>query len=75
MIAFDLCIDGRNFTIFQPITVDTIRGALASREHERGPICGDWNYGCTLFLLREGKPELLLAPGRPDRFGFQSFGF
>jgi len=59
----------------QPITVETIRAALASREHERGPICGDWNYGCTIFLLREGRPELQLAPGRPDRFGFQSFGF
>jgi hypothetical protein len=57
------------------IDVPTIRDALASRDDWLGPICGDWNYGCTVFLLEEGSPELQLAPGRPDRYGFQSFGF
>ncbi len=56
------------------ITPDTIVSALASRDHARGPICGDWNYGCTLFMLRD-EPQLLLAPGRPDQVAFQSFGF
>lgn len=50
----------------QPIDPQAIRAALASRDHETYTICGDWTYGCTLFLL---------APGRPDRFAFQSFGF
>jgi hypothetical protein len=57
-----------------PITIDVIKTALASRDHPRGPICGDWTYGCTIFVLKK-KPELLLAPGRPDRFGFQRFSF
>jgi len=57
-----------------PITPETIVAALASRDHERGPICGDWTYGCTLFELRK-EPVLLLAPGRPDRYAFQRFGF
>jgi hypothetical protein len=39
-----------------------------------GTICGDWIYGCTLFLLDE-KPPLLMAPGRPDRYALQRFGF
>lgn len=59
----------------KPITPGTIRAALASRDHEEDAICGDWTYGCTLFLLRKGAPELRLAPGRPDRFAFQSFTF
>jgi hypothetical protein len=57
------------------MTPDTIRAALASRDHDQGPICGDWTYGCTLFLLEAGAPELQLAPGRPDRFAPQTFGF
>lgn len=58
-----------------PITVATIRAALASRDDPRGPICGDWTYGCTVFLLHEGAPVLELSPGRPDRVAVQSFGF
>ena len=63
------------FPLGQAIDEMSIRAALASRDDERYTICGDWNYGCTIFLLREGEPELRLAPGRPDRFEFQSFGF
>ncbi len=59
----------------QPITVETIRAALASRDYDPDAICGDWTYGCTVFLLRAGAPELQLAPGRPDQFEPQSFGF
>ena len=57
------------------MTPATIRAALASRDDPRGPICGDWTYGCTLFLLREGAPELQLSPGRPDRVAVQTFAF
>ncbi len=56
------------------ITPAVIKAALGSRDHPRGPICGDWNYGCTLFVLT-GEPQLLLAPGRPDQVEFQTFGF
>lgn len=58
----------------RPITPRTIKDALASRDHARGPICGDWTYGCTLFVLTD-EPELHLAAGRPDRYAFQRFGF
>lgn len=59
----------------KPLTPDTLRAALASRDDARGPICGDWTYGCTLFLLHEGAPRLQLSPGRPDRVAAQTFGF
>lgn len=58
-----------------PITPRTIKDALASRDHSRGPICGNWTYGCTLFVLNAKRPELHLAPGRPDRIAFQRFEF
>ncbi len=56
------------------VTVESIQQALASRDDARGPISGDWTYGCTVFVLGE-EPELLLAPGRADVYGFQRFGF
>ena len=59
----------------EPITPTTIRAALASRDHENGPICGDWTYSCTVFVLNDGAPILELTPGRPDRFALQRFGF
>ncbi len=65
----------KRFEHGMPITVGAIRDALASQDHASGPICGDWTYGCTLFLLNEGEPELLFSPGRPDRYELQSFGF
>lgn len=55
------------------ITPKSIRAALASRDHARGPICGDWTYGCTLFLLAPDDPRMELSPGRPDRVAFQVF--
>jgi isopenicillin-N N-acyltransferase-like protein len=58
-----------------PIKVETIRAALASRDHEEGPICGDWTYGCTVFVLEEEQPYLELSPGRPDRVAAQRFEF
>ncbi len=58
----------------QPVTLRTIQDALASRDHRRGPICGNWTYACTVFVLAE-EPVLVMAPGRPDRVGFQRFGF
>lgn len=57
-----------------PITVEVVRAALGSRDDPRGPICGDWTYACTVFLLRKGAPVLELSPGRPDRVGVQTFG-
>lgn len=65
----------QRFQLDQPMTPATILAALASRDHDAGPICGDWTYGCTLFLLKEGAPQLQLSPGRPDQFQTQSFGF
>ncbi|MHC5064232.1 MAG: C45 family autoproteolytic acyltransferase/hydrolase [Planctomycetota bacterium] len=56
------------------ITMNSIVDVLASRDNEQGPICGDWTYGCTVFVLEE-KPTLYLAPGRPDRYGLQKFVF
>ena len=57
-----------------PIGLDTLKHALASRDHAEGPICGDWTYGTTIFVLTE-RPQLHLAPGRPDQVAFQMFGF
>ncbi len=64
----------RRIRIEAPITLDTIQTALASRDNPRGPICGDWTYGCTIFVLTD-KPTLRMSPGRPDRVAFQDFGF
>ena len=58
----------------QPITIETIQATLASKDHAPGSICGDWNYCCTIFVLKD-KPVLLMAPGRPDRIAFQRFTF
>lgn len=58
----------------QPITEELIVELLASREHAAGSICGDWTYACTIFVLGE-RPELHIAPGRPDRYRMQTFGF
>ena len=56
------------------VTIDTIKEALASRDDTRGPICGDWTYGCTIFVL-DKVPELRISPGRPDRYAFQTLRF
>ena len=58
----------------EPITPDTIKASLASRDDSRGRIAGSWTYGCTLFVLTD-PPQLHLAPGRPDRYAFQQFRF
>ena len=56
------------------ITEKTIIDALASRDNEKGPICGPWNYACTVFVLSE-IPELHIMPGRADRYRMQTFRF
>lgn len=66
---------GERIRLGEPITVETIRATLSSRDHEKGPICGDWTYGCTVFVLAEKGPWLELSPGRPDRMAVQRFGF
>ena len=58
----------------KPITEQTIIDALASRDHEKGPICGPWNYACTVFVLGK-EPELHIIPGRADRYRMQTFRF
>jgi predicted choloylglycine hydrolase len=57
-----------------PITEKSIIESLASRDSDIGPICGEWNYACTLFILGEN-PEMHISPGRADSFRMQVFGF
>jgi isopenicillin-N N-acyltransferase-like protein len=57
-----------------PITEKSIIDTLASRDSGKGPICGEWNYACTVFVLGE-TPELHISPGRADRYRMQTFRF
>lgn len=54
-----------------PTDLETLKGIFRDR---RAGINNETTYGCTIMVLGE-KPEIHIAPGRPDVALFQALGF
>lgn len=56
------------------INLDLIKATLSSRDSESKPISNPLSYACTIMVL-SAKPQLHIAPGRPDITPFEVFRF